>query len=159
MTCAAGVVTLAIVRGGDVTVGVGLRVAPAALLVLAGALAFGIARLIPLPFVLLGGAYAVYLAVDDVPLDPAAPVLAAGLFLTAELAYWSLDERESFHGDVGETLRRIAVVTGLGAVALLASAGLLALADVAGTRGLAVDLVGALAASATLALIVVYARR
>jgi hypothetical protein len=142
-----------------VTVGIGLRVAPVALLCLVGALVFGVPRVVPLPLVLLGGAYAVYLAVDDVPLDPAAPVLAAGLFLSAELAYWSLEERESFRGEPGETLRRIAVLTGLGAAALLASATLLALADVARTRGLAVDLVGATAASAVLALIVVYARR
>jgi hypothetical protein len=142
-----------------VTVGVGLRVAPVSLVILVGTLAFGSARLLPLPFVLLGGAYAVYLAVDDVPLDPAAPVLAAGLFLSAELAYWSLDERESFHGDAGETLRRIAVVAGLGGAALLASGALLALADVAGARGLAIDLVGATAASAVLALVVLYARR
>lgn len=141
------------------TVGIGLRVAPVALLCLVGALVFGVPRVVPLPLVLLGGAYAVYLAVDDVPLDPAAPVLAAGLFLSAELAYWSLEERESFRGEPGETLRRIAVLTGLGAAALLASATLLALADVARTRGLAVDLVGATAASAVLALIVVYARR
>jgi hypothetical protein len=142
-----------------VTVGIGLRVAPVALLCLVGALVFGVPRVVPLPLVLLGGAYAVYLAVDDVPLDSAAPVLAAGLFLSAELAYWSLEERESFRGEPGETLRRIAVLTGLGAAALLASATLLALADVARTRGLAVDLVGATAAGAVLALIVLYARR
>ena len=150
---------LALARGGDVTVAVGLRLAPVGLLCLVGALALGAPRLVPLPFLLLGGAYAVYLAVDDVPLDPAAPVLAAGLFISVELAYWSLDERESFRGEPGETLRRIAVVAGLGAVALLASGALLALADVVHSRGLAVDLVGATAASAVLALIAVYARR
>lgn len=141
------------------TVGVGLRIAPVGMLILVGALVFGSARLLPLPFVLLGGAYAVYLVVDDVPLDPSAPVLAAGLFMSAELAYWSLEERESFRGEPGETLRRIAVLAGLGAAALLASGALLALADIAATRGLAIDLVGATAAAAVLGLVTVYARR
>jgi hypothetical protein len=148
------VVTLALVRGGEVTVGVGLRIAPVGMLILVGALVFGSARLLPLPFVLLGGAYAAYLVVDDVPLDPAAPVLAAGLFMSAELAYWSLEERESFRGEPGETLRRIAVLAGIGA-----AGALLALADVAATRGLAVDLMGASAAAAVLGLVAVYARR
>ena len=137
----------------------GLRVAPVGLFFLVGTLVLGAPRLVPLPFVMLGAAYAVYLAVDDAPLDPAAPVLAAGLFVSAELAYWSLEGRERIRGEAGETLRRIAVLAGLGAAALLASGALLALADVARTRGLAVDLVGAIAAAATLGLIAVYARR
>jgi hypothetical protein len=142
-----------------VTVGVGTRIAVVALLCLVVALVLGAPQLVPVPFLLLGGAYAVYLVVDDVPLDPAAPVFAAGVLVSAELAYWSLEERDRISGDPGETLRRIAVLGGLAATALLVSGGLLALADVAGTRGLAVDLVGAVAAGAVLASIVRYARR
>jgi hypothetical protein len=157
--CAGGVVALALARGGDVTVAVGVRIASVGVLCLAGTLALGIPRLVPLPFLLLGGAYAVYLAVDDVPLDPASPVLAAGLFVSVELAYWSLEERQSVRGEPGETLRRLAVLAGLGTVALLGAGALLALADVARTSGLAVDLMGATAAVAVFALIAVYARR
>jgi hypothetical protein len=142
-----------------VTVGVGARISVVALLCLVAALVLGVSRLVPVPFLLLGGAYAVYLVVDDVPLDPAAPVFAAGVLVSADLAYWSLEERDRVSGDAGETLRRIAVLSGLAATALVVSGALLALADVAGTRGLAIDLVGAVAASAVLALIVRYARR
>jgi hypothetical protein len=159
VACAVAVIVLALVRGGDVTVAVGLRIAIASLACLVGALALGLPRLLPVPFLLLGGAYAVYLAVDDVPLDPSAPVLAAGLLLSAELGYWSLEEREKIPGEPGETLRRIAMLLGLGAAALLVSGALLALADVTRARGLAMDLVGATAAGAVLALIVLFSRR
>jgi hypothetical protein len=142
-----------------VTVGVGARIAVVALLCLVAALVLGVPRLVPVPFLLLGGAYAVYLVVEDVPLDPAAPVFAAGVLVSAELAYWSLEERDRVSGDAGETLRRIAVLSGLAATALVVSGALLALADVAGTRGLAIDLVGAVAAGAVLLLIARDARR
>ena len=149
---------LALVRGGDVSVAVGVRIAIAGLVCLVAALVIGLPRLVPLPFLLLGGAYTVYLAVDDVPLDPAAPVLAAGLLVSAELAYWSLEEREKVAGERGEALRRIAVLLGLGASALLVSGGLLAIADETHARGLAIDLVGAVAAAGVLGLIAVYAK-
>ena len=61
---------------------------------LAAILVVGMPSLVPAPFVLVGGLYAAQLAVDDVPLDVAAPAFAAGLLVGAELAYWSLDERE-----------------------------------------------------------------
>jgi hypothetical protein len=135
-----------------------VRIAIASLVLLAAGLALSLPRLLPLPFLLVGGAYAVYLAVDDVPLDPSAPVLAAGLLLSAELAYWSLEEQEKIPGEPGETLRRIAMLLGLGALALVVSGALLALADVTRARGLGIDLVGAAAAGGVLALILAFAR-
>ena len=42
---------------------------------------------------LLGGGYALFLAVEDVPLDLRAAAVAAVLLVIAELAYWSLELR------------------------------------------------------------------
>jgi hypothetical protein len=149
----------ALVRGGDVVVYVGIRIAPLAVLVLAAGLVLGWARLVPLSLGLIGGAYALYLAVDDPPLDAAAPVFAAGLLVAAELAYWSLDERGCVHAEPGETLRRAAIVAVEGALALVLCGGLLALADAARTRGLTIDLFGAAAAAAALLVLARLARR
>jgi hypothetical protein len=79
--------------------------------------------------------------------------------VTAELGYWSLEEREDVHVGPGEQLRRLAVVAGLGLAALVTSAALLALADAVDAGGLAVDLLGAAAAAAALLIVVLFARR
>jgi hypothetical protein len=154
-----GLVVLALSRGSDVVVRIGLRVAAVAVLGLLAALVLGWLRLVPASLVLVGSTYAVYLAVDDAPLDSAAPVFAAGLFLAAELAYWSLEERDRIRAEAGETLRRIAIVAALAIGALLLGGGLLALADSERTSGLAVDLLGATAAAAILLVLAVSAHR
>ena len=146
-------------RGGDLVLQVGIRMAAVAIVVLVIALVLGWARLVPLALGLLGGVYALYLAADDPPIDVATPVFAAGLLVAAELAYWSLEERENVSAERGEVLRRAAIVAVEGAIALVLGAGLLALADAARTRGLAVDLFGAAAAAAALLLLARLARR
>jgi hypothetical protein len=80
------------------------------------------------------------------------------VLVAAELAYWSLEELDEVRAEAGESLRRLGFVALLGAAALLVSGGVLALADVARTRGLAVDVLGASAAAAVL-LVVLLARR
>ncbi len=130
-----------------------------AVVLLVAALVLGWARLIPLSLALLGGAYALYLSADDAALDPAAPVFGAGLLVTAELAYMSLEEREGIPAEAGEALRRAAFIAALGLGALLVSGGVLALADVIRTGGLAVDLLGAVAAAAAMLVVVALARR
>ncbi len=137
----------------------GIRVAVVALVALVVALIFGWAQLVPLSLLGIGAIYATQLAVDDEPLDQAAVLVAAALLITAELAYWSLEERDGVRAERGEVLRRVAIVALLGTGALLVSASLLALADAVRTRGLAVDLVGALAAAGALAAVVLLARR
>ncbi len=107
----------------------------------------------------MGAAYAVHLALDDPALDTRAPLLAAGLLLAAELAYWSLEELQNVRTEAREQLRRLAVVVLLALSGLLVGAVLLAVADVARTRGLAVDLLGAAAAASALLLLVLVARR
>jgi hypothetical protein len=114
--------------------------------------------LVPIAVAAAGGIYAVELALDDAPIDLAAPAIAVGLLLTAELAYWSLDESERIPGDPGDGLRRAAVVGLLGVAAFVVSSALLVLADGIRARGLALDIVGAAAAVAALAAIALLAR-
>jgi hypothetical protein len=112
-----------------------------------------------LPLLAVVGIYAAQLAVDDEALDPGAALAAAGLLVTAELAYWSLEERDGVRAERGEALRRIGILAGMAVGAVLTALLLLALVDAVRTRGLAIDLVGAAAAAAALAAIVLLARR
>jgi hypothetical protein len=142
----------------DVLFEAGIRMAVVALLALVAALVLEWPSLIPVSLVLLGGLYGVQLAVDDASLDSGAALFAAGALVTAELAYWSLEERERVRVEPGEGFRRLAF-TALLALGALAVAGLLlALVDRVGTAGLAVDLVGAAAAAAAILAIVLAAR-
>lgn len=125
---------------------------------LVAALVHGWPRLVPLPLVALGGLYAAQLRVDGAPLDPAAAAFAAGLLATAELAYWSLEEREGLRVEAGESLRRAALVAALGVGALLLASGLLVLVDAVRARGLVLDLAGAAAAAGVLLALALLAR-
>lgn len=107
----------------------------------------------------LGGVYAAQLAIDDQPLDLAAIYVGVGVLLTLELAHWSLEERARVKTPRGEAWRRLAFVCVLAAVAVVASATLVALVDVVRARGLAIDLLGTLAAAAAIVAVVVLARR
>jgi hypothetical protein len=123
------------------------------------AVVLGWSSLVAVSVVLVGSAYAVHLALDDPTLDTRAPLLAAGLLLAAELAYWSLEERQNVRTDAREQVRHLAVVVTLALGGLFAGAVLLAVADVARTRGLAVDLLGATAAAGALLVVLLSARR
>lgn len=114
--------------------------------------------LIPVALVLVGGIYAAQLAIDDAPLDAASPVAAVGLMVTAELAYWSLEERDHVQGQAGSGFRRAVFVAVLGVGTLLVASMLLVLVDAVRTKGLALDLLGAAAAAAALFTIVIVAR-
>jgi hypothetical protein len=150
---------LALVGAGDTAVVVGVRLGALGLLALVAAIVLGWSPLVPLSLGLLGAAYATHLALDDPSLDATAPVFGVGLLLTAELAYWSLEERDRVASEPGEQLRRLGLLLVLAIVALAAGAGLLAVADLARAGGLAVDLLGAVAAAAALFVLVVVARR
>ena len=138
---------------------VAVRVAAAGLVVLLAALVLGWSPLIPVAIVLVAGDYAAQLTIDDAGLDSAAPAIAGGLVVTAELAYWSLEERDGVRGEAGAGFRHAAFVAGLGVATILVASVLLAIVDAVRTRGLAVDLLGAVAAAAVLFAIVVAARR
>src|SRR5262245_38237038 len=96
-------------RGDDDFQSVGVRIAAVAFVFLVAAIVNGWHGLIPVAIVLVAGAYAAELAIDDSPLDLAAPAVAVGCFFTAELAYWSLDERLRASGAPGAGLRRAAL--------------------------------------------------
>lgn len=128
--------------------GIETRTAGIALVLLTVLLVRGWPRLVPVPVLLLGGLYAARLVADEPSLDAGAAAVAAGLLLAAELAYWSLDERRSVPAEAGEGARRLAYVAALGAVAVVVSLALLTLADLFRAQGLAVDLLGILAAAA-----------
>jgi hypothetical protein len=123
-----------------------VRVAAVAFVALVAALVRGWAPLVPAAVAIVGAAYAAELAIDDAPLDLAAPAVAVGVFLTAELAYWSLDEQDRSTGDAGLGLRRFGLVAAGALVIFVVSSGLLVVVDEVRARGLALDLVGALAA-------------
>ena len=137
---------------------IGVRLAILSLLVLLAALVLGWAPLLPAALVVLGALYATQLRVDDAALDGSAAVFAAGLIVTAELGYWSLEERERIEADRGELLRRLAFVALLGVGSLLVAEAVLALSAVVRARGIAFDFVGAAAAAAALVAIAVFAR-
>lgn len=152
-----GLGALALVGAGDTAVSVGVRLVALAFVFLVAGVVLGWAFLIPVSLVSLGAAYAIHLYVDDPGLEARAPLLAAGLVLTAELGYWSLEEREYLLADPGDRLRRLGFVLLLGLGALAVGALPLAVADLARTSGLAVDLLGAAAAAAALLVVVLTA--
>lgn len=145
-------------RGGATFQSVGARAGAIAFLALVAGIALSWSPLIPVAAALAGGLYGAELAIADAPLDAAAPGVAAALLLSAELAYWSGEERTRWLGDAGDGFRRAAVVALLGVGAFFVSAVLLALVDAVRARGLALDLLGALAAVTVLATVLVVAR-
>ena len=56
-----------------------MRVTPIAFVALVAALVLGWPVLVPPAIAIVGGLYGVELAIDDAPLDPAAPAVAVGL--------------------------------------------------------------------------------
>jgi hypothetical protein len=150
---------VALVGADDVAVGVGIRLCGVAFLALVAAVVLGWHPLVGLSVGLVGAAYAVHLAADDPSLEAKAALLGAGLLLTAELAYWSLEEREQVVSEPGESFRRLGLLFGLALAVLAAGSALLIVSDAVRTGGLAVDLVGAAAAAAALLVVVLFARR
>ena len=154
-----GLSTVALVGADDLAIVVGVRLVALAFLSMVTAVVLGWRPLVALSVGLVGAAYATHLALDDPSLDAKAALLGAGLLLTAELGYWSLEEREHVADEPGEAFRRLGLLIGLAFAALGAGAALLAVSDLARTGGLAVDLVGAAAAASALLVVVLVARR
>jgi hypothetical protein len=143
----------------DALLTAGWRLEAIALLALLVTVVHGWPSLLVASLGVLGGFYGLQLAVDDRAIDAALPLVAVGLLLTAELAYWSLEEREKVEGDPGDGLRRLAFVAALAVAAFVLSAFLLVLADVVQGGGLALDLAGTAAAAAVVLTVVLLARR
>jgi hypothetical protein len=152
------VASVPLARGDDAFQRADVRVAAIAFLALVGAIVQGWSWLVPAAVALVGGAYATELAIDDAPLDTAASAVAVGLLLTAELAYWSLDERTRAGGEAGQSFRRAALVAAGAVLAFVVASALLAVTDEVRGRGLALHVVGALAAVAVLVTVLATAR-
>jgi hypothetical protein len=158
VACLGALAAVPLARASDDVVELGARVAAIAVVALIAAIVLEWTPLIPTALVLVGGLYAAQLAIDDVGLDTASPAFAAGLLVTAELAYWSLEERDHLRGEPGAGLRHAAFVAMLGVATLLVSSLLLVVVDTVRATGLAYDLLGAAAAATALFAIVLVAR-
>ena len=129
VACLLATLALPMTRGGDAFQVFGVRIGAVAFIALVAGIVLGWTPLVPVSAALAGGLYGAELAISDAPLDTAAPGVAAALLLCTELAYWSGEERTRWLGDVGDGLRRAAVVALLGAGAFFVAAILLALVD------------------------------
>jgi len=149
-----GVVAYPLAEAHRARVWIGV-LAAAAILLLAVGLA-GEASAVALGVAAAGTGYVAWLALDGRPPDGAAPLVAAGLVLSAELAYRSLDAVGPVPPAEGENGRRavtaLAVAVSGGIVGLV----LLGVADLAPASG---TLLGALAVAATVGAFVVVAFR
>jgi hypothetical protein len=159
VACLVGLTVVALLGADGVAVAVGVRLGGLAFLSLVAAVVIGWSPLVALSVGLVGAAYATHLALDNPSLDGKAALLGAGLLLTAELAYWSLEEREHVATEPGEAFRRLGLLLGLALAVLGAGIALLIVSDAVRTGGLAVDLAGAAAAAAALLVVVLFARR
>ncbi len=105
---------------------------------------------------LLGAEYATALLLRGGTIDPFAPVVAVGLLLVAELAYWSLEPHLA--GDRGIARRRVQRLVLLALVTGGVSAIVLAASEAAGRGGLGLEAIGVAAAAAALAIVALLAR-
>jgi hypothetical protein len=134
-----------------------LAVGGAAVFLLIVGLALGRAAAVPWAIAGLGVAYAATLGGHE--LDGRVPVYAAGLLVTAELAYWSLQLRDGARDEPGMALRRMIGLLVAAAAALVAGTLLIAVAHVPLRGGLVVEAIGIAAAIGALAMLSLAARR
>jgi len=127
-------------------------------LLLALVLLLGVVQLVAAPVALVGGAYAAALAIDGSGVDLTAPLVAAGLLLTCELAFWAHELRTTSPDEPGGRSAHAAWLSLLTLGALAVGAGLVTLVDVARTDGIAVELLGAAAALGTAIVILAIVR-
>ena len=140
-------------RSGNATTAV------VAVLVLSAGLYWRIPAAVPSAIVVVGIGYAAVLVVQNDALDASAPVLAALLFAAAELAYWSLELRDSVADEPGTYLRRLGLLAGLSLGVIALGQLLLALVDVSERGGIAIEALGVVAAVAALAIVALIGRR
>ena len=130
-----------------------------ALTVLAAGLVLRIPVSVPAAIALLGAEYIAILGFEADTLDTQAPVVAGALLAVAELAYWSLELRGPVVDEAGTYLRRIALLATLIVGVVGVGAIMLTLVEVVEAGGIAVDVLGAVAAFGALGLLAFAARR
>jgi hypothetical protein len=109
--------------------------------------------------VLLGGEQALRLALGPGTVDPWTPVYAAGLLLTAELAWWSIEPRVPAWSDAAVVPRRLGTIVGVCAAGAVVAALIVLAAGAPLRGGLGLELVGVAAAIAAVGLVATIARR
>jgi hypothetical protein len=130
-----------------------------ALTVLAAGLVLRLPLTVPVAIAILAAEYVAILGFETDALDTRAPLVAAALLAVAELAYWSLELRGPVVDEAGTYLRRIALLATLIASVVGIGAIMLALVEVVDAGGVAVDILGAVAAFGALGLVALAARR
>jgi hypothetical protein len=151
-----GIVAYSVAAGSrlpEVVAGVGA----AGVLLVALALAGRWPSLLPLGLVGVAAAYALYLSLRTDSVDPWAPLVAAALFVAAELAYWSM-ERQEGPGDRAVLARRITFL-GIGALGTAILGGALLIVAGGDSGGVALEAAGIVAAVVLLAVIAFLAAR
>jgi peptidoglycan/LPS O-acetylase OafA/YrhL len=113
--------------------------------------------LLPVGITGVGAAYAVALSFRSGTVDPRAPFVAAGLFLAAECAYWSLGSSAGRPDRRTVARRLLLACAGAVAAALVGALVLVAASD--STRGVAFEAVGVAAALAILLLVAAISSR
>jgi hypothetical protein len=103
---------------------------------------------VPWAIALLGGQYAASLLLRDAGIDAFAPLYAALLLVTAELAYWGLEVKPA----LGGVARRLVGLVGLAVGAAAVGALLLGFSEGGDDTGFGLQLVGLAAAAGVLAL-------
>jgi hypothetical protein len=132
--------------------GVALAVLLAGLLLRwSAALAVGVA--------LLGAQQATRLALGPEAVDEATPLVATGLLLAAELAWWSVEPRVPAWAQGGVLARRVGTLVLSCAGALVVSALVVVAGGAPVSGGTLLELVGVVAAAGALAIVVLVAGR
>lgn len=111
------------------------------------------------PAALLGAAYAIALVVRGAHVDGAAPLVAVGLFVCAELASWSIDEHLRIPAERAVVRARVLALAGLAFASLAVAALAVAVASAPAGSGLAWTVLGAASAVAVVGLAVRLARK
>jgi hypothetical protein len=108
---------------------------------------------IPGAILLLAAPYVAALGFEIDGIDTRAPLLAAMLFVVAELAYWSLELRGTLADEPGTYLRRVALLATLAVVTVAGGTVVLVVVERVAARGIAIDLLGAASAVGAIALL------
>ena len=108
---------------------------------------------------MLAAPYVAALGFEIDGIDTRAPLLAALFFVVAELAYWSLELRGTLADEPGTYLRRVALLRASPSSRSRAGTVVLAIVGGVAARGVAIDMVGAVAAVGAIALLALAAIR
>jgi hypothetical protein len=127
--------------------------APAILLLLV-ALTAGRTAPIPFALLLLGAIY----AIPDGDRAIAAPIYGGGLLITAELAYWSLDERVRRRVQAGVATPRLLAILAVAAAAIPSGALVIIAAEADASRSPVLTATGAAAIVTCIGLLTALAR-